>query len=195
LDSFTQEQNNLFIELATTIEGAIGYKTIKHIANSAAIERHPHLQHEMVRLGIGMYGVTSNENLVLQQTCTLKTTIAQIKHLKKGETVGYSRRGKLERDSIIATVRIGYADGYNRKLGNGKGKMLVNGALAPTIGSICMDMTMIDITDIPNVSEGEYVIVLGEALPVQQIATWCETIPYEILTGISQRVKRIYYGD
>ncbi len=195
LDSFTQEQNNLFVQMSATVEAAIGYKTIKHIANSAAIERHPNLQHEMVRLGIGMYGVTSNENLVLQQTCTLKTTIAQIKHLKKGETVGYSRRGRLERDSIIATVRIGYADGYNRKLGNGRGKMLVNGALVPTIGSICMDMTMIDITNIPNVREGEYVIVLGEALPVQQIADWCETIPYEILTGISQRVKRIYYGD
>jgi Alr-MurF fusion protein len=195
LDSFTEEQNNLFTQLATTIEMAIGYKTIKHIANSAAIERHPNLQHEMVRLGIGMYGVTSNAHLVLQQTCTLKTTIAQIKHLKKGETVGYGRKGKIERDSIIATVRIGYADGYNRKLGNGNGKMLVNGTLAPTIGSICMDMTMIDITDVPNVREEEYVIVLGEGLPVQQIAIWCETIPYEILTGISQRVKRIYYGD
>jgi alanine racemase len=192
LDGFTKKQNKLFTKMYNSIEQSIGYTTTKHIANSGAIERHPNLQHQMVRLGIGMYGVTNN-NIGLQQVCTLKTTIAQIKFVKKGETIGYNRKGKLYRDSKIATVRIGYADGYNRQLGNGIGKMIVNGTLAPTIGNICMDMTMIDVTDITNVHEGDYVIIFGESLTVQNIAEWCKTIPYEILTGISQRVKRIYY--
>jgi alanine racemase len=190
-DAFTKKQNQLFEKMATIIEKAIGYITTKHIGNSAAIDRHPHLQHQMVRLGIGMYGVTNND-IGLQQVCTLKTTIAQIKFLDKGDTVGYNRKGKIQQLSKIATIRIGYADGYSRRLGNGVGKVLVNNILAPIIGNVCMDMTMIDITNIPNVQEGDYVTIFGEALPVKQLANWCNTIPYEILTGISERVKRVY---
>jgi Alr-MurF fusion protein len=194
LKDFTIMQNELFVKMCNHLEIALQYNFIKHIANSAAIEKQPTLQHQMVRLGIGMYGVTSN-NLGLQQVCTLKTTIAQVKNVKKNDTVGYNRKGVITKPTTIATVRIGYADGYNRRLGNGVGKMLVNGVLCPTIGNICMDMTMIDITSVPNLNTKDYVIVFGDALPVTQLATWCNTIPYEILTGISQRVKRIYYGE
>ncbi len=191
---FTSRQNSLFVKMCTQLETTLGYTPIKHIANSAAIENYPLLQHQMVRLGIGMYGVTKN-NIDLQQVCTLKTTIAQVKNVNANDTVGYNRKGILTKASTIATVRIGYADGYNRKLGNGVGKMLVNGILCPTIGNICMDMTMLDITEVPNFNIDDYVIVFGDALPVTQLALWSNTIPYEILTGISQRVKRIYYGE
>ncbi len=194
LDKFTKQQNIEFIQMATTIEKAIGYSCIKHIANTSAIQRHPKLQHQMVRLGIGMYGVHNNK-LALQQVCTLKTTIAQIKFVPKNQTVGYNQKGVLKKDSIIATIRIGYADGYCRNLGNGTAKVLVNGQLAPTIGNICMDMTMIDITNIPNVKEGDYVTLFNDTITVQQIAKWANTIPYEILTNISERVKRVYVGN
>jgi alanine racemase len=151
----------------------------------------------MVRLGIGLYGVDSAESnrLQLQQVATLKTKIAQIKMLTPGETVGYNRKGIVEQSRRIATVRIGYADGYPRSLGNGIGKMLVGGKIAETIGSICMDMAMIDISEIPEATEGDEVIVFGQALPIQQLAHWAGTIPYEILTGVSQRVKRIYFEE
>jgi alanine racemase len=195
LDEFTRTQNELFVKCCSMLESGLGYRFVKHIANSAAIERHSYLQHEMVRLGIGMYGVISSVNHPVQQVCTLKTTIAQIKTVHPGETVGYNRKGTVTRLSRIATVRIGYADGYDRQLGNGKGKMVVNGKLAPTIGSICMDMTMLDITGITNVAEEDFVTVFGENMPVQELANACNTISYEILTGISQRVKRIYYNE
>ena len=144
-----------------------------------------------------MYGVDSavDHQSLLQPVATLKTTIAQLKHLKKGESVGYNRRGVVQQDSVIATVRIGYADGYSRKLGNGNGKMWVNGKLVPVIGSICMDMTMIDVTGITNIHEGDEVIIFGKELPVQHLAEWTGTIPYEIMTSISQRVKRVYYEE
>jgi Alr-MurF fusion protein len=130
----------------------------------------------------------------LKNVSTLKTNIAQIKKVKAGESVGYSRKGIAEKDSVIATVRIGYADGYPRSLGNGIGKMWVNGKLAAVIGSVCMDMTMLDITGI-TAHEGDDVIVFGEKLPVAELAHWADTIAYEILTGISQRVKRVYYEE
>ncbi|HET9824987.1 MAG TPA: alanine racemase C-terminal domain-containing protein, partial [Chitinophagaceae bacterium] len=114
---------------------------------------------------------------------------------KVGDSVSYNRKGIVKKDSVIATVRIGYADGYSRHLGNGVGKMFVNGQLAPVIGTVCMDMTMIDVTDIPEVKEGDEVIVFGSDLPIQQIAEWADTIPYEIMTGISQRVKRVYFEE
>jgi alanine racemase len=151
----------------------------------------------MVRLGIGLYGIDSaNESrLELQEVSTLKSTIAQISYLKEGETVSYGRKGIITQSKYIATVRIGYADGYPRSLSNGVGKMWVQGRLAPVIGVICMDMTMIDISGIPVVNEGDEVIIFGKDLPVKQVAAWADTIPYEILTGVSQRVKRIYYQD
>jgi len=191
-DEFTKHQADLFEEMSNQIQKTVKYHFIKHIANTSAIHRHPELQFDMVRLGIGMYGVDSG--IQLQNVTTLKTTIAQIKNIRKGETVGYGRKGILHHDAVVATVRIGYADGYPRAFGNGNGKMLVNGKMAPVIGNVCMDMTMLDITGI-NAAEGDQVIVFGELLPVEQIAPWANTIPYEILTNISQRVKRVYYEE
>ena len=195
-DDFTNKQTTLFIAAAKKIEESIGYNFHRHIANSSAIYRHPHLQMNMVRLGIGLYGVDSNVAVQhrLQNVTTLKTTIAQIKEVKKGESIGYNRAAIAEQDIKIATVRIGYADGYPRLLSNGKGKMLVNGNSAAVIGNICMDMTMLDITGM-EVLEGDEVIVFGEEPNVSTIADWAQTIPYEILTNISQRVKRIYFEE
>lgn len=196
-DKFTQKQLALFEFACETIEKNMGYSFIKHIANSAAIFRHPQSQYNMVRLGIGLYGVDSavENQLQLQTVSTLKTTIAQIRTIKITDTVGYNRRGVVKRESKIATVRIGYADGLNRALGNGVGSMLVNGKLAPIIGNVCMDMTMLDITDIDKVEEGDIVEVFGKSLPVQQVAKWCNTIAYETLSTISQRVRRIYVEE
>jgi alanine racemase len=150
----------------------------------------------MVRLGIGIYGIEiSTEKLELQPVASLRSTVAQLKQLKAGESVSYNRRGVVNKPSLIATVRIGYADGYTRRLGNGVGKMWVNGQLAPVIGTVCMDMTMIDVTDVPNVQEGDEVVIFGEQLPVQRVADWAGTIAYEIMTAISQRVKRVYFQE
>jgi alanine racemase len=196
-DEFTLLQHKKFVDASNELEELLGYPFIRHIANSAAIIRHPHLQMDMVRLGIGMYGVdiANTNSLELQHVAVLKSTIAQIKYLKTGESVSYNRKGIVNRDSVIATIRIGYADGYVRRLGNGVGKMVVNGQFAPVIGTVCMDMTMIDVTDIPNVREGDEVIIFGKELTIQQIAEWANTIPYEIMTAISQRVKRVYYQE
>ena len=191
-DSFTKQQASVFEEMCLQIQNVTKNNFIKHIANTSAIHRHKDLQFDMVRLGIGLYGVDAN--LPLHNVTTLKSTIAQMKTLKKGETVGYGRRGILHHDAVIATIRIGYADGYPRSFGNGNGKMLVNGKMATVIGNVCMDMTMLDITGI-DAAEGDEVIVFGETLPVAQIAVWANTIPYEILTNISQRVKRVYYEE
>jgi len=143
-----------------------------------------------------MYGVDSDKAMQqqLKNVTTLKTTVAQVKSIQTGETVGYNRMGKVNRQSTIATVRIGYADGYPRKLGNGQGKMWVNGKLAPVIGNVCMDMTMLDVTGI-DVKESDDIIVFGEQLPVSEMAEWADTIAYEILAGISQRVKRVYFEE
>jgi alanine racemase len=151
----------------------------------------------MVRLGIGLYGIDSavTHQQELQPVATLKSTIAQIKHLKAGESVSYNRKGVVKKDAVIATIRIGYADGFSRRLGNGNGKMWLKGKLVPVIGSVCMDMTMIDVTGIDNVKEGDEVIIFGKELPVQQLSEWAGTIPYEIMTTISQRVKRVYFEE
>ena len=194
LENFTHQQLNLFNTAAAKIETVLGYTTLKHIANSDAILLDPIFHLDMVRLGIGLYG-TSQGPIDLAPVVQLTTTISQIRHLKKGDTVGYNRAGVLLRDSIIATVRLGYADGYSRHLGLGKGAMWLNGLLAPIVGDICMDMTMIDITDIPSISEGDSVQVFGKNLAITQVAKWAGTIPYEILTSIGQRVKRIYISD
>jgi len=196
-DAFTQQQAEVFNNAVSTIRKHISYPFIKHISNSAAIIRHSHLQMDMVRLGIGLYGIEiDNGNLLdLVPVATLRSTIAQLKRLGKGESVSYNRRGVVNRDSVIATVRIGYADGYSRQFGNGTGKMMVNGQLAPVIGTVCMDMTMIDVTNIDGVKEGDDVIVFGPQLPVQEVASWIKTIPYEIMTSVSQRVKRIYFHE
>ena len=196
-DLFTVKQVETFNKTCDQIQQSIGYSFMKHIANSAAIFRHPDYQFDMVRLGIGLYGVDSigESKLNLQPVATLKSTIAQIRNVQASESVGYSRKGRVEKDSVIATIRIGYADGFSRKLGNKGGQVFVNGKMAPVIGNVCMDMTMIDITGIDDVVEGNVVEVFGIHLPIQQVAKWCETIPYEIMTGISQRVKREYFEE
>jgi alanine racemase len=195
-DDFTKQQSAAFLKACTMLEKNISYPFIKHIANTSAIYRHKNLQLDMVRLGIGLYGVDGNEIMQsqLKNVSTLKTTISQIKKIKKGESIGYSRKGIAEKDSSIATVRIGYADGYPRNLSNGIGKMWIKGNLVPVIGNVCMDMTMLDITGV-DAAEGDDVIVFGEQLPVTDLADWANTIAYEILTGISQRVKRVYYEE
>ncbi len=196
-DAFTEHQVALFSNACNCIEKAIGYVFIKHIANTAAIRRNPNWQFNMVRLGIGLYGGDNvhQANLPLQTVATLKTTVAQVRSLKAGETVSYNRSGILKRDSIIATVRIGYADGYPRRMGNGVGKMWIKGALAPTVGKICMDMCMVDITDIPNVQPGDSVEIFGKHISIQEVAKGAETISYDIMTGISLRVKRVYIEE
>jgi alanine racemase len=196
-DEFTLHQFTVFERCCKKIESVVSYPIDKHISNTSAITRHPKLQLDMVRLGIGLYGIDSNKKMQaqLKNVSTLVTTISQIKKLKAGETVGYGRNAKLEKESLIAVVRIGYADGFSRRLGNGNGKMWVKNKLAPVIGNVCMDMTMLDISDIKNVKEGDEVLVFGESLPLQKIAEWAQTIPYEIMTGISQRVKRIYLEE
>lgn len=197
LDDFTQLQSQRFIQMSDKIIDKLGYRPILHLTNTAGISRHPELHFDMVRLGIGLYGYDANEKVQkkLQHISTLKTIIAQIKELPAGETVGYSRNGKVNRVSKIATVSIGYADGYYLAFGNGNTYMLVNGMPAPIVGNVCMDMCMIDITDIPNVKEGDEVIVFNEKLPVSQLAKWANTIPYEIMTSISQRVKRVFVNE
>lgn len=196
-DAFTSQQAGLFSKAVELIQQNISYSFLKHISNSAAIVRHPQLQMDMVRLGIGLYGIEIDNNNVLDlvPVATLRSTIAQLKRVRKGESVSYNRRGVVHRDSTVATIRIGYADGYSRQFGNGVGRMVVNGKFAPVLGTVCMDMTMIDVTDIENVSEGDDVIVFGSQLPVQEVAKWIKTIPYEIMTAVSQRVKRIYFHE
>ncbi|MEO7983682.1 MAG: alanine racemase, partial [Bacteroidota bacterium] len=196
-DEFTREQFNVFDKAARELETRLGYSFLKHISNSAAVTRHPQMQMDMIRLGIGLYGVDSSGSpaLGLQTVATLKSTIAQVKQLKKGGSVSYNRKGVVEKDSVIATIRIGYADGYPRSLSNGIGKVWVNGKLAPVIGTVCMDMFMVDITGIPGVQEGDDVIIFGKELPVLQVAEWAGTIAYEIMTGVSQRVKRVYFEE
>ena len=194
---FTLQQAATYFEAVRVLKEEIQYPFIQHMANTAAILRYPQLQLDMVRLGIGLYGIDSaaTGRLNLKEVTALKTTIAQVKHLKKGETIGYGRMGVAGNDTVIATVRLGYADGYPRRLSNGKGSMLVNGKLVPVIGVISMDMTMLDITGAGQVEEGDEVIVYGQQLSVQQVAQWAQTIPYEIMTGISQRVKRVYFEE
>ncbi len=192
-DEFTLRQFNRYNEAAAVIRAALSYSFLQHIANTAAIARLQELQLDMVRLGIGMYGIGPVEDLL--PAATFRSTIAQIKELEPGDTVSYNRRGKIQRRSLIATVRVGYADGYSRRLGHGRGHMYVAGKLAPVVGTVCMDMTMIDITGTPGVEVGDDVILFGRELPVQQVAEWAETIPYEIMTGISQRVKRVYFEE
>ncbi len=193
-DEFTMQQISLFKEVSDQIQAEFTHKIIRHILNTAGIERYADYQFDMVRLGLGLYGVDPFTNHILNNVSTLKTTILQIHNVKKGESVGYSRKERLERDSRIAAIPIGYADGLDRHLGNRNAYCLVNGRKAYYVGNICMDVAMIDITDI-DCKEGDRVIIFGDELPVTTLSTILGTIPYEILTSISDRVKRIYYQD
>ena len=195
-DPFTVEQVEKFEHLSSLIKENLNYPVLRHLANTSAISRFPEAQFDMVRLGIGLYGIDSSytKGSPLQTVTSLKTNISQIKEIPLGDTIGYNRSGKMTKAGKIATVKIGYADGYSRALGNGVGKMLVKGKVVSTIGKICMDMCMIDVTGL-DVSESDEVIVFNNEIRVEDIAKKINTIPYEILTGISQRVKRVYYYE
>ncbi|WP_343532089.1 bifunctional UDP-N-acetylmuramoyl-tripeptide:D-alanyl-D-alanine ligase/alanine racemase [Pedobacter sp.] len=195
-DSFTEQQVTGYNGMYQQLVAELGYSPIRHVLNTSGISRWTKYQFDMVRLGIGLYGFDAAHKSIdeLQTVAVLKTTISQIKHLAAGETVGYSRRGVLPNGGTIATVKIGYADGYNRAFGNGIGKMLVGGRLVPTIGSICMDMCMLDITGLAP-AVGDEVIVFNHEHSIVDLANAIGTIPYEILTNVSQRVKRVYYYE
>jgi alanine racemase len=198
-DDFSLEQIEQFKKMSEKIVSKFDYPIMRHILNSRGIMRFEDAQFEMVRLGIGIYGIddygSSNEKGgTLHNVSTLKSSISQIKKVQSKDTIGYGRHGVVDKDMTIAIVPIGYADGLNRKLGNGRGKLLIKGKFAPTIGDICMDMCMVDITEI-DVQEGDEVIVFGENYSVTEFAKDLETIPYEVLTSISRRVKRVYYHE
>lgn len=193
-DEFSRKQYALFLEGSEQLQAAFQHKILRHMCNSAGIEHFPQWQMEMVRLGLGLYGINSRNNEILHNVSTLKTTILQIHDVPAADTVGYSRKGHLTRDSRIAALPIGYADGLDRKLGNGAAYCLVRGQKAPYVGNICMDVCMIDVTDI-DCKEGDAVTIFGDDLPVTVLSDAVGTIPYEILTGVSTRVKRVYYKD
>ncbi|NDV67019.1 bifunctional UDP-N-acetylmuramoyl-tripeptide:D-alanyl-D-alanine ligase/alanine racemase [Bacteroides sp. 224] len=193
-DDYTKQQIALFEKASMELQEAFNHRILRHICNSAAAERFPEAQYDMVRLGIGLYGVNPVSGGMLTNVSTLKASILQIRNVAAGETVGYSRKGKVTRDSRIASIRIGYGDGLNRHLGNGCAYCLVNGQKAWYIGNICMDICMIDVTDI-ECKEGDYVIIFGDGLPITTLAKALDTIPYEVLTNVSSRVKRVYYQD
>ena len=193
-DDFSARQFALFDVGSRQLQAAFDHKILRHIDNSAGIEHFPDRQLDMCRLGLGLYGINPRNNEIINNVSTLKTTILQLRHVKAGETVGYSRKGTLDRDSVIAAIPIGYADGLNRHLGNRRGYCLVNGHKAEYVGNICMDVCMIDVTDIPC-KEGDSVEIFGDRLPVTVLSDALDTIPYEVLTGISNRVKRVYFQD
>ena len=193
-DTFSAEQFAKFDAASKQLQAAFSHKILRHMDNSAGIEHFPERQMDMCRLGLGLYGVDPRDNRILSTVSTLKTTILQMRHVPAGDTVGYSRKGKIEKDSVIAAIPIGYADGLNRHLGNRHCYCLVNGQKAEYVGNICMDVAMIDVTGI-DCHEGDQVEIFGEHLPVTVLSDITDTIPYEILTGVSNRVKRVYFQD
>ena len=193
-DEFSARQFALFDEGSKKLQAAFTHKILRHMDNSAGIEHFPERQMDMCRLGLGLYGVDPRDNRILNTVSTLKTTILQMRHVPAGDTVGYSRKGKIDHDSVIAAIPIGYADGLNRHLGNRRCYCLVNGQKAEYVGNICMDVAMIDVTGI-DCHEGDMVEIFGEHLPVTTLSDIIDTIPYEVLTGVSNRVKRVYFQD
>jgi Alr-MurF fusion protein len=195
-DDFTKNQISMFSTVSDKIEQALSYPILKHILNSTGIARFPEAQFDMVRLGIGLYGIDESGKLggKLENVNTFKSSISQIRMVKKGESIGYSRAYRTEKDMKIATIGVGYADGFSRAFGKGVGSVLIKGKEVKIIGNICMDMCMVDVSNM-EVSEGEEVIIFGKDLPVDQIAARINSIPYEMLTSISSRVKRIYFKE
>lgn len=191
-DEFSAHQYDLFLQGSSQLQAAFSHKILRHICNSAGIERFPKRHLDMVRLGLGLYGIDPIDNRRLSNVTSLRTTILQIRNVPKGDSIGYSRRSYVDRNSRIAAIPIGYADGLNRHLGNRNGYCLVNGQKAPYIGNICMDVCMIDVTDIAC-EEGDVVEIFGDNLPVTVLSDKLDTIPYEILTSVSNRVKRVYF--
>ncbi|RSK49365.1 bifunctional UDP-N-acetylmuramoyl-tripeptide:D-alanyl-D-alanine ligase/alanine racemase [Hymenobacter rigui] len=197
-NDFSHRQLAAFGRMAPQLEAVLGYSILKHALNSAGIVRFPEAQYNMVRLGIGLYGVeaTGQEQDALRPVSTLHTTISQIKILPAGETVGYSRRGEAtSHERRIATLAIGYADGYDRRFGNGAGEVLIRGQRAPLVGNVCMDMCMVDVTQIQDAQAGDFATIFGQGLPLTELAARIGTIPYELLTNVSERVKRIFVAE
>ena len=193
-DDFSAHQFELYTKGADALQAAFSHHILRHMCNSAGIEHFPERQMDMCRLGLGLYGINPRTNEIIHNVSSLKTTILQLRHVKAGESIGYSRRTILDRDSIIAAIPIGYADGLNRHLGNRHGYCIVNGKKAEYVGNICMDVCMIDVTDI-NCKEGDSVEIFGTDLPVTVLSDKLQTIPYEVLTGVSNRVKRVYFEE
>jgi len=196
-DAYTREQIARYDRMSTAVSTSLSYPVIRHTANSAAIDRFPKAQFDMCRLGLGLYGFGYEHNDALQPVTALKTRIVQIKHLPAGETVGYGRAGKLARPTVTATIPVGYADGLDRHLGCGRWSVLVGGRPAPIVGRICMDSCMIDITGIDDIREGDEVTIFSAAAgnDLETMARVLDTIPYEIMTSVSNRVKRIYLKE
>jgi alanine racemase len=195
-NEFTLLQISLFEKLSSTLQKELKINPIRHILNTSGISNYPLAQYDMVRLGIGLYGISNDEEeqKYLENVGTLKSVISQIRTIQKGESVGYGRRFMADKTTKIATIPIGYADGISRHLGNGVGYVMINHQKAPIVGSVCMDMLMVDITHI-DCKEGNEVIIFGENPTVIAIAKLLGTIPYEVLTSISQRVKRVFYRE
>ncbi len=191
-DEFTFEQLNRFDRYSSLLSQELKAPFDRHILNSAGIERFQSGQYQMVRLGIGLHGIGADRALI--PAGSYRSTISQVRVVRRGETIGYSRAGKADSDLKVATIPVGYADGMDRRLGNGAGRVWIGGTLAPTVGNICMDMTMIDVTGMDAV-EGDEVELFGKNLPVQEVARMAGTIPYEILTSIPERVKRVYLQE
>ena len=191
-DAFSQEQFKRFDEGSRQLQQAFSHHILRHICNSAGIERFPQWHFDMVRLGLGLYGIDPIDNRPLHSVATLRTTILQIRRVPAGDSIGYSRRTIVDHDARIAAIPIGYADGLDRRLGNRGGYCMVNGKKAPYVGNICMDVSMIDVTGI-DCKEGDSVEIFGKQLPVTTLSDALGTIPYEILTSVSDRVKRVYY--
>ncbi|HRZ96266.1 MAG TPA: bifunctional UDP-N-acetylmuramoyl-tripeptide:D-alanyl-D-alanine ligase/alanine racemase [Paludibacter sp.] len=193
-DAFTKQQAETFKTCADQISAAFSHYIMRHLLNSAGIERFPEYQFDMVRLGIGHYGISTLPNVHLKQVCALKTIILQIKDINAGETVGYSRKGVVNQKKRIAVLPIGYADGFDRKLSNGVGEVLINGHRAKVIGNVSMDLITVDITGI-DAKEGDVAEIFGDNITISEIANKLNTIPYEVLTSISRRVKRVYFQE
>lgn len=193
---YTQQQAERFERMSSAIMDNLWYKPMQHLVNTGGIANYPKLHFDMVRLGIGLHGFdpTQTEQGQLKIVSSLKCNVSQVKKIPAGESIGYGRSGFAKKDTTIAIVPIGYADGYLRAFGNGIGKMLINGQLVPTIGNVCMDMTMIDVTDV-SVKSGDEVVIFGEKPGISDLADWIKTIPYEILTNVSQRVKRVFLSE
>jgi alanine racemase len=196
-DEYTMKQFSYFAECCNILQSAFSHHILRHILNTTGVVRFPEYQYDMVRIGIGVYGISTvndGSEAELQPISSLHSVIISIKELPAGTTVGYGRKGVLERDSRIATIPIGYADGFSRCFGNGNAKLWINGTLCPTVGNICMDICMVDVTDI-DCTVGDSVEIFGRHIPVEVLAETRGTIPYEILTSISNRVKRVYYRE
>lgn len=196
-DAFTRQQAEQFVSACDRLKEALGYDFLRHLSNTAGIRRHPGLQFEMVRIGIGLYGIDAavSKAVGLRHALTLTTTVAQVRSVPSGESIGYGRQTVLDRERRIATLRIGYADGFPRSLGNGVGRVWIAGTPCPVVGQVCMDMTMVDVSDCPDIQAGAKAIVFGGAYPVTDMAVRAGTIPYELLTGISPRVRRVYLEE